>query len=185
MDLKRYFEILELSPDASIDELNQAYRDLVNIWHPDRFAHNPRLKEKAEEKLKALNQAYETLKPVLSPESKQGKNTKKGSDRTEQERTGAEQGPRKTDSQDGTKINAEAVIEAGTTKALKLWSYLSAGIRRLVTEQVQAFKEGAQIGPRSGGMGQGRRTGRGRGGGQGKRQFRGGGGRSGGRRRSS
>jgi len=182
MDVQRYFEILELSPDASMDELNQAYRDLVNIWHPDRFAHNPRLKKKAEEKLKELNQAYEALKPVLSSESGLGKNAQAGSHGRTQEKPGAEQGPREAGNQAGARIDTEAVVEAGTATVLGLWSYLSTRLRRLVAEQIQAFKEGAQIGPQGGGTGQGRGKVKGRGGGQGRRQFRGGGRRSGGTR---
>jgi curved DNA-binding protein CbpA len=177
-DLKRYFEILELAPDASMDDLNQSYRDLVNIWHPDRFAHNPRLKKKAQEKLKELNQAYEALKPVLSSESGPGKNAKGGSYGRAQEKSRAEEATPEEGNQGGVRIDTEAVVEAGTATVLRLWSYLSTRLRRLVAEQVQAFKEGSQIAPRAGGMGQGRGKGKGRGGGQGRRQFRGGGRRS-------
>ena len=49
MDIKRCYEILELDPNASLDDAKQAYKDLVNIWHPDRVSNNPRLKQKAEE----------------------------------------------------------------------------------------------------------------------------------------
>jgi len=61
MDIQRCFEILELDSEFSIDELNHAYRDLVAVWHPDRFSNNPRLKRKAEEKLKTVNEAYRTV----------------------------------------------------------------------------------------------------------------------------
>jgi uncharacterized membrane protein YgcG len=182
MDVKRYLEILELSPDASMDDLNQAYRDLVNIWHPDRLGHNPRLKKKAEEKLKELNQAYEALKPVLSSESGVEKNAKPGSQGRAQEKPGAEQGTPEAGNQAGVRVDTEAFVEAGTATVLRLWSYLSTKLRRLVTEQVQAFKEGAQISPQGGGMGKERGKGKGRSGGQGRRQFRGGGRRSGGTR---
>ncbi|MCJ7615369.1 MAG: tetratricopeptide repeat protein [Desulfobacterales bacterium] len=68
MDIQRYFEILELDSKASPDEVKQAYRDLVNVWHPDRFPGNPRLKQKAEEKLKEINEAYERALSFLSSE---------------------------------------------------------------------------------------------------------------------
>ena len=61
MEFRRCFSILELSPDASLHDVRQAYKDLVNVWHPDRFAHNPRLREKAENKLKDINAAYDTI----------------------------------------------------------------------------------------------------------------------------
>jgi curved DNA-binding protein CbpA len=60
-DLDKYYRILGLKPGASREKVKQAYRDLVTVWHPDRFSHNPRLQRKAEEKLTAINQAYERL----------------------------------------------------------------------------------------------------------------------------
>jgi DnaJ-domain-containing protein 1 len=60
--IDRCIEILGLKPGASQEEVNQAYRDLVNVWHPDRFVGNPRLQKKAEEKVKEINAAYEYIK---------------------------------------------------------------------------------------------------------------------------
>ncbi len=57
----RYLRILELEPGISVDELKRAHRDLVKVWHPDRFADDPRLQLKAQEKLKQINEAYEFL----------------------------------------------------------------------------------------------------------------------------
>ncbi len=143
MDVKRYFEMLELTPDASLDELNQAYKDLVNIWHPDRFAQNPRLKGKAEKRLKEVNQAYQALKPLLSSESVVEKNEKPGSHGQARADAGIEKGTSSAHCETGAKTHTEAVVEAGTAGALRLWSYLSTRLRRLLAEQVKAFKEGA------------------------------------------
>src|SRR5512136_246455 len=60
--INRCIEILGLKPGASQEEVNQAYRDLANVWHPDRFVGHPRLQKKAEEKIKEINAAYETIK---------------------------------------------------------------------------------------------------------------------------
>lgn len=57
-----HYQILGIEPGASQAEIKQAYRDLAQVWHPDRFVDNPRLREKAEEKLKQINAAYEFLK---------------------------------------------------------------------------------------------------------------------------
>jgi DnaJ-class molecular chaperone len=65
MDIRKCCEILELRPGYVEDDLKQAYKDLVQVWHPDRFAHNPRLREKAEDKLKQINTAYEVLDQAL------------------------------------------------------------------------------------------------------------------------
>jgi len=60
--MNRCIETLGLRPGASQEELAQGYRDLANVWHPDRFAGNPRLQKKAEEKIKEINSAYEYIK---------------------------------------------------------------------------------------------------------------------------
>ena len=60
--MNRCIEMLGLKSGASQEEVTQAYRDLANVWHPDRFAGNPRLQKKAEEKLKEINAAYEYVK---------------------------------------------------------------------------------------------------------------------------
>ncbi|MBW1865632.1 MAG: DnaJ domain-containing protein, partial [Deltaproteobacteria bacterium] len=61
MDLKNCYKILEIQQTASLSEIKQAYRDMIGIWHPDRYVQNPRLHEKATEKLKELNIAFNEL----------------------------------------------------------------------------------------------------------------------------
>jgi hypothetical protein len=58
---ERCLELLGLKPGASAQEIKAAYRDLAKVWHPDRFAHDVRLQEKAQNKLKEINEAYEAL----------------------------------------------------------------------------------------------------------------------------
>jgi hypothetical protein len=61
MSLKNCYKILEIQETASLPEIKQAYRDMIGIWHPDRYVQNPRLHNKATEKLKELNLAYNEL----------------------------------------------------------------------------------------------------------------------------
>jgi hypothetical protein len=61
MNLKYCYKILEIQETASLPEIKQAYRDMIGIWHPDRYVQNPRLHNKATEKLKELNLAYNEL----------------------------------------------------------------------------------------------------------------------------
>lgn len=75
MDLQRAFEILEIKQTASPSEIKQAYRDLVLIWHPDRCAQNPRLQEKASEKMKELNAAYDYIRLHIKFEKNESQNT--------------------------------------------------------------------------------------------------------------
>ena len=60
-DLSKAYELLGVKPGVSMRELKAAHRDLAKVWHPDRFLHDPRLQEKAQEKLKEINQAYELI----------------------------------------------------------------------------------------------------------------------------
>jgi hypothetical protein len=53
---------LGLRPGATRAEVKEAYRDLVKVWHPDRFGSDPRLRKKAEDKLRSLNDAYRLLR---------------------------------------------------------------------------------------------------------------------------
>jgi curved DNA-binding protein CbpA len=66
--MRRCFEILDLGPDASMEDARRSYKDMVNVWHPDRFAHNPRLKKKAEQKLKEINTAYGRVTTFMGAE---------------------------------------------------------------------------------------------------------------------
>ncbi|MEL6903350.1 MAG: J domain-containing protein, partial [Cyanobacteria bacterium J06606_4] len=63
--IEQAYRVLELALDTptSMREVNQAYKDLVFIWHPDRIpSDRERLREKAEAKLKTLNEARSFLR---------------------------------------------------------------------------------------------------------------------------
>ncbi len=61
-DFARHYQLLGLEAGASPEQVRQAYRDLVKVWHPDRFGHDERLRLIAQNKLKEINGAYESLK---------------------------------------------------------------------------------------------------------------------------
>ncbi|HVO30768.1 MAG TPA: DnaJ domain-containing protein [bacterium] len=64
--LDHYRAVLGVARGASAEELKQSYRDLVKVWHPDRFLDDPRLAAKASEKLKEINEAWEALSAKAS-----------------------------------------------------------------------------------------------------------------------
>src|SRR6202012_2283167 len=60
-------QTLELGPEASDNQVRDAYRTLVKVWHPDRFQADAKLRETAEARLKALNAAYVLLTRIEIP----------------------------------------------------------------------------------------------------------------------
>ena len=67
MNADKAYELLGMKPGVSARELKAAHRDLAKVWHPDRFLHDPRLRDKAQEKLKEVNEAYELLSSGKTP----------------------------------------------------------------------------------------------------------------------
>jgi peptidoglycan hydrolase-like protein with peptidoglycan-binding domain len=63
--MKKYFEILELDVSASIEEVEQAYKELTEAWRPENYQNLPRFKRKAEIKLEEVNDAYERIRSYL------------------------------------------------------------------------------------------------------------------------
>ncbi|MEA4960463.1 J domain-containing protein [Lutispora sp.] len=58
--MRNPYEVLNVREGASIDEIKKAYKELVKKYHPDQYRNNP-LSELAEEKLKEINMAYDSL----------------------------------------------------------------------------------------------------------------------------
>ncbi len=65
MNAQKSFEILNLKPDASLEDAKKAYKKLVKFCHPDQFSQNSLQKHKGEERLKEVNLAYEQVKAYL------------------------------------------------------------------------------------------------------------------------
>ena len=117
MDIRKSFEILEIGINATEDEARQAYKDLVAVWHPDRFSHNPRLKKKAEGKLKEANLAHETVRIFFAAT---GKGKASHGEKTGHAKPGGPSMAGKT----------ELAAELATGAVLTLWSYLSSKINQ-------------------------------------------------------
>ncbi len=62
-NLEQHYKVLGLEPGASLEEVNQAYKDLVFIWHPDRVPQdNERLVQKSVAKIQQINAARDSLR---------------------------------------------------------------------------------------------------------------------------
>ena len=67
--MNKYYQILNLSPNASEDDIKKAYKKLALKYHPDRNQDN---KEEAAEKFKEISNAYQ----ILTSGDKQNQNIK-------------------------------------------------------------------------------------------------------------
>ncbi len=65
-EIDKLLEKFGLNRNFTSEELKQAYKDLVQIWHPDRISNNPRLQKKTTIEIQKINNAYEILKQYLS-----------------------------------------------------------------------------------------------------------------------
>lgn len=63
-DLHHYYKLLKLSPQATAEEIKEAYRRLARQLHPDLNPGN----KLAEEKFKAVSEAYAVLSEVVEPQ---------------------------------------------------------------------------------------------------------------------
>lgn len=63
-----YYQILDLSPFATSQQIRRAHRELVQIYHPDRmYSLSTQVRRRAEDKLKIINKAYSVL---INPEER-------------------------------------------------------------------------------------------------------------------
>lgn len=54
------YSVLGVSQNASDEEVKKAYRELARKYHPDNYQNNP-LSDLAEDKMKQVNEAYDTI----------------------------------------------------------------------------------------------------------------------------
>jgi curved DNA-binding protein CbpA len=180
MDIDKCYEILEVNKSATPDQVKQAYKDLVNIWHPDRVSNNPRLKQKAEDKLKEINTAYEKVNLHLSSlkesEPKSDTNASSYPGPYEKKSVTPDQPPDHHDFQSKAenRKKSERVPDQDQSVFSNLWSAFSSLFRQMFTDMqsrmdrdsVGRFESPKDFGMGKGGdrcMGGGKGMGRGRG----------------------
>jgi DnaJ like chaperone protein len=62
-DIDSAYKVLEISPDASDEEVKAAYRKMAVKYHPDKVEHlGPEIRKSAEEKFQQLQAAYDEIK---------------------------------------------------------------------------------------------------------------------------
>lgn len=60
MDINKAYEILGVSKQQNIEEIKKIYKELIKKYHPDKYSNNE-LQDLAEEKVKEINEAYDTI----------------------------------------------------------------------------------------------------------------------------
>lgn len=85
MNRTEALHILGLEDDATADDTKIAYRETVQILHPDKFAGNEKLQNRATEQFKRLQEAYD----LLTSGSGGGRSARAG----RSSRSGASSGP--------------------------------------------------------------------------------------------
>ena len=58
------YQVLGVSRDASDDEIKRAYRELARKYHPDNYTKDNPLADLATEKMKEINEAYDTIRDM-------------------------------------------------------------------------------------------------------------------------
>lgn len=58
--MKDPYSVLGISPNATDEEVKNAYRAAARKYHPDNYANNP-LSDLAEEKMQEINEAYDSI----------------------------------------------------------------------------------------------------------------------------
>lgn len=61
-EVLRALRLLGVDSGSTAEEVRAAYRELVKVWHPDRFQDDPGLQTRAEEELKKINAAYDLIR---------------------------------------------------------------------------------------------------------------------------
>tara|TARA_B100000530_G_C15604187_1_gene347670 strand:+ start:294 stop:575 length:282 start_codon:yes stop_codon:yes gene_type:complete len=57
------YRVLEIDESAGEDEVKKAFRKMANKYHPDKVSHlGKEMQDLAEEKFKAVNDAYQQIK---------------------------------------------------------------------------------------------------------------------------
>lgn len=66
------YKVLGVSPNASDEEIKNAYRALARKYHPDNYSADNPLADLATEKMQEINEAYDTIEKMRSEGSRGG-----------------------------------------------------------------------------------------------------------------
>ncbi|HEY5563253.1 MAG TPA: DnaJ domain-containing protein [Clostridiaceae bacterium] len=115
--MRNPYEVLEVKEGSTKDEIKKAYHDMAKKYHPDQYESNP-LKELAEEKMREVNEAYDSL--MKGGSSAPGNDFNSGSYNNSE---GSSYATVRGYIQNGNIAQAEAELSRSNTKDAE-WNYL-------------------------------------------------------------
>lgn len=140
--MKDPYEVLGVPHGASEEDIKKAYRELARKYHPDNYANNP-LADLAQEKMKEINEAYDTLTKGGSSSSYDGSNGRREAS------YGGELGEVRSLIQQGKLDAAEARLDGIAAHSAE-WYYLRGVIaqrRGWMDEAAQNFRIACNMDP--------------------------------------
>lgn len=113
MNRTEALHILGLDDGATADDIKIAYRETVQILHPDKFAGNEKLQNRATEQFKRLQEAYDLLSTSTGGRGGRGARSESGSG-SSQSSAGSRAARSWTEVEDGVEVEylTEAEIKA-------------------------------------------------------------------------
>lgn len=67
MELAEAYRILEIAPGATKEQTREARNVLAKVWHPDRHQGDPKVHDRAADKLRQINDAYAVIEGAGFP----------------------------------------------------------------------------------------------------------------------
>jgi uncharacterized membrane protein len=71
---RQFYVRLGIPADATRSEIKERHRDLCNVWHPDHFTHNEKLRVKATKEFQEMQQAFDHINSHLGATSSRSSN---------------------------------------------------------------------------------------------------------------